>query len=156
MNNDAKVELRTLIETQLSGMTARHGLLKMLDSDAPTTLNYTATEQYQDGPSNVAEVVERMVSLGVIVPADTPRWWPSQLQSLRELLRDRSGKIECTGNPPRVWATDHATGNRVCRTIESPTIEALDAAIAGVKSECKNRKKATRRRIAAEREVDNS
>ncbi|KKN40969.1 hypothetical protein LCGC14_0728010 [marine sediment metagenome] len=156
MNTDAKAEIRTLIETQLSGMTARHGLLKMLDSDVPTILNYTATEQYQDGPSNVAEVVERMVSLGVIVPADTPRWWPSQLQALRELLRDRPGKIDRTGNPPCVWATDHATGNLVYRTIESPTAEALDAAIAAAKSECEDRKKTTQRRIAAEREVDDS
>ena len=123
MNKDA---LRTQINQTLEGMTARSGLLAMLDSPRPTTLNALTTKYYQDGPINVAMMVEAMIEEGVVIPAETNRWWPSATADLHEILRGRGLSVQ--GNPPAIHLKSRL-GNSGYATISAPTAAAVEDAI---------------------------
>ncbi len=149
---DQKTELTDLIETTLQGCIDREDLLRMLDATEPVILDRAMTTIYQESPA--ADVVERMIDIGLVIAETTEQWWPSANAKLREIIQAWPTRLECMGHT--IWMAHNRTGNRCCASIAEPTVAAVKEAIKRAKAELKARVSTTRRQKAAERSADAS
>ncbi len=149
---DQKTELTTLIELTLKHYTGQASLLRMLESTEPVEINDATTMHYQKGPA--ASAVEKMIEFGLVIAAETGRWWPSQLDALSEIIQAWPTRLECVGHT--IWMTHSGTGNRCCSTISEPTVQAVEAAVKDVKADMRDCVARTRKQRAGERSINTS
>ena len=158
VTSNAKHEISGMIDKIVGRYTAEKGIRAMLDSDSPTHMNKFTTNSYKDEPEAVAAIVEKMVAAGLVTAEPTKRWWPSQLEAVRDAWRNNPIKdavgVELQDNPPVVVIKSPSSGNIVVSPITEATPKGLQDAIDAANKEMKSRTIETKKRIAAERQVN--